>query len=152
MLQLKEFIMWGFLVLAGAGLIYAKGHSDATESLTIQHQAEQLAAVRQLEVERETTQRALAEVSKNWQDYLSTSKASADRTIADLRDRGIGLQVKLNDSIVSCVKRDGGLITDGRAELHPDTSRFLVEQAQRADAQVRGLQATVRSLQGGKHE
>ena len=149
MLNLKEFVMWAFLVFAGLGLAYAKGHSDATDKLTLEHQAAQLAAVRQLEVERETTQRTLADISKKWQSYLSTSSASADRTIAGLRDRGIGLQVKLNDALVSCVKRDGGQLVDGRADLHPDTSRFLVEQAQRADAQVRGLQDTVRALQGG---
>lgn len=151
MLNLKEFVMWGLLVLAGLGLVYAKGHSDATDSLTLEYQTQQLAAARQLEVERETTQRALADVAKNWQDYLSTSKASADRTIAGLRSDGIRLQVKLNDSIVSCVKRDGGSITDGRAELHPDTARFLIEQAQRADAQVTALQETVRTLQGEPH-
>ncbi|WZX11507.1 Rz-like lysis protein [Pseudomonas phage YZU-PF-006] len=150
MLNLKEFVMWGLLVSVGLGLAYSKGHSDATDKLTIEHQAVQLAAARQLEVERATTQKAIADISKEWQGYLATSSESADRTIAGLRDRGIGLQVKLNDAIVSCVKRDGGQLTDGRADLHPDTSRFLIEQAQRADAQVRGLQNTVRALQGGK--
>lgn len=149
MLNLKEFVMWGFLVMTGLGLTYAKGHSDATDSLTIKHQTEQLAAVRQLEVERDTTQKALADVSKNWQAYLATSQSSADRLLADLRSRNVGLQVKLSDSIVSCVTSSGGLITDGRADLHPDTSRFLIQQAQRADAQVRGLQDTVKTLQGG---
>jgi hypothetical protein len=149
MLNLKEAIMWGFLVAVSLGLVYAKGHSDATDSLTIKHQTEQLAAARQLEVERETTQKALADVSKNWQAYLATSTSSADRVLNDLRSRNVGLQVKLSDSIVSCVTSSGGLITDGRAELSEDTSRFLIEQAQRADAQVTGLQKTVRALQGG---
>lgn len=149
MLNLKEFVMWGFLVLAGLGLVYAKGHSDATDSLTIKHQTEQLAAVRQLEVERETTQKALADVSKNWQAYLATSTSNANRVLDDLRGRNVRLQVKLSDSVVSCVTSGGGSITDGRAELHTDTSRFLIGQAQRADAQVRGLQETVKALQGG---
>jgi len=149
MLNLKEFVMWGFLVLVGMGLVYTKGHSDATDSLTIKHQSEQLAAARQLEVERETTQQALADVSKNWQAYLATSTSSADRVLDDLRGRNVGLQVKLADSIVSCVTSGGRSVTDGRAELHEDTSRFLIEQAQRADAQVSGLQGTVRALQGG---
>jgi hypothetical protein len=149
MLNLKEFVMWGFLVAVGLGLVYTKGHSDATDSLTLKHQTEQLAAARQLEVERDTTQKALADVSKNWQAYLATSASSANRILDDLRGRNVGLQVKLSDSIVSCVTSNGGLITDGRAELHPDTSRFLIEQAQRADAQVTGLQKTVRALQGG---
>ena len=149
MLSLKELLMWGFLVLAGAGLIYAKGHSDATDSLTLQYQTQQLAAARQLEVERETTQRALADISKNWQSYLASSKGNADRVLNDLRSNGISLQVKLNDALVSCVTSSGGPVPNGYAELHPDTSRFLIEQAQRADAQVSGLQETVRALQGG---
>lgn len=149
MLNLNKFVMWGFLVAVGIGLVYAKGHSDATDSLTIKHQTDQLAAARQLEVERDTTQKALADISKNWQAYLATSTGSADRVLDDLRRRNVGLQVKLSDSIVSCVTSGGRSITDGHAELHPDTSRFLIEQAQRADAQVTGLQKTVRALQGG---
>ncbi|QNJ57531.1 Rz-like spanin [Pseudomonas phage PlaquesPlease] len=151
-MAIKELVAGIILFLAALGLAYTKGHSDATDKLTIEHQAAQLAAARQLEVERETTQRTLADISKNWQDYLKASSSTAARTLDDLSAAGIGLRVKLNDALVSCVKRDGGQLTDGRADLHKDTSRFLIEQAQRADAQVRGLQETVRALQGGKHE
>ena len=149
MLNLKEFVMWGLLVLAGLGLVYAKGHSDATESLTIKHQAEQLAAARQLEVERETTQRALADISKNWQSYLKGSQGSAGRTIDDLRSRNIGLSIALSDATVKCVTADGRPLADGRAELRRDSAEFLIGQAQRADAQVRGLQDSIKTLQGG---
>lgn len=149
MLNLKEFVMWGFLVCTGLGLTYAKGHSDATDTLTIKHQTEQLAAARQLEVERETTQRALAEISTNWQAYLSTSKASADRTIAGLRSDGIRLSVALSDATVKCVTADGRSLADGRAELREDVSQFLIGEAQRADAQVKGLQETIKTFQGG---
>ncbi|WYW04300.1 Rz-like spanin [Pseudomonas phage vB_PpuP-Kompost-2] len=149
MFKLKEFVMWGFLVLAGLGLVYAKGHSDATDSLTLEHQAQQLAAARQLEVERDTTQRALADLSKEWQAYIATSKASADRTIADLRGNGIRLSVALADSTVRCVTGDGRSLADGRAELREDVSQFLIGEAQRADAQVKALQGTIKTLQGG---
>ncbi len=149
MLNLKEFVMWGLLVCTGLGLTYAKGHSDATDTLTLKHQTEQLAAARQLEVERETTQRALADVSKNWQAYLSTSKASADRTIAGLRSNGISLSVALADATVKCVTADGRPLADGRAELRESDGRFLIEQAQRADAQVKGLQDSIKTIQGG---
>lgn len=148
MLNLKEFAMWGLLVCTGLGLVYAKGHSDATNTLTLKYQTEQLAAERQLEVERETTQRALADVSKNWQDYQATSKASANRTIADLRSNGIRLSVALSDATVKCVTADGRPIADGRAELRESDGQFLIEQSQRADAQVRGLQGVIRTLQG----
>lgn len=150
MLTLKEFFMWGLLVLAGLGLTYCKGHEDATKSLTLKHQTEQLVAARQLEVERETTQKALADVSKNWQAYLKDSQGAAGRTLADLRSRNIGLSVALADSTVRCVTGSGRPLADGRAELREDVSEFLVGQAQRADAQVKGLQETVKVLQGGR--
>lgn len=149
MLNLKEIVMWGLLVATGLGLTYAKGHADATKSLTITHQEQMLEATQKLEEERERTQTALNAQSTAWQEHVAKSKELADRTIADLRSRGIRLQVKLNDSIVSCITSDGRPVVDGRADLSEDTSRFLIEQAQRADAQVKYLQGTVKSLQGG---
>lgn len=149
MLKLKEFIMWGFLVAIGLGLVYAKGHSDATDSLTLKHQSEQLNAVKALEEERATTQSALADVSKNWQAYLKESQRTAGRTVADLGSRNIGLSVALSDATVRCVTGSGRPLADGRAELRRESAEFLVGQAQRADAQVRGLQETVKTLQGG---
>jgi hypothetical protein len=152
MLNLKEFFMWGLFVCIGLGLVYTKGHSDATDSLTLKYQTEQLAAARQLEVERETTQRTLADLSKNWQAYITTSKASADRTINDLRGNGIRLSVALSDATVRCVTSDGRPLGNGRAELREDVSQFLIGEAQRADAQVRYLQGVVQTLQGGPND
>lgn len=149
MLNLKEFAMWGLLVLAGLGLVYAKGHSDATDSMTLKIQEDQLTAARLLEEERATTQRTLADLSKNWQAHLATSKASANRTIDDLRGNGVRLSVALSDATVRCVTGDGRSLSNGRAELHKDTSEFLIGEAQRADAQVTYLQGVVKTLQGG---
>lgn len=149
MLNLKEFVMWGFLVAVGLGLVYAKGHSDATDSLTLKYQSEQLEAIQALEVERETTQRTLADLSNKWQGHLKESQGLADRTINDLRGNGIRLSVALSDATVRCVSSDGRPLSNGRAELHPDASQFLVREAQRADAQVTYLQGVVKTLQGG---
>jgi hypothetical protein len=149
MLNLKEFVMWGFLVLAGMGLVYAKGHSDATDSLTLKYTSEQLTASQALEEERATTQRALADLSNNWQAHLAASKASANRTVNGLRSDGIRLSVALADSTVRCVTGDGRSISNGRAELREDSAEFLVGEAQRADAQVTYLQGVVKTLQGG---
>lgn len=149
MLNLKEAIMWGFLVLAGLGLVYTKGHTDGTNQATLQSQAALIAANRKLEESRNAQTASLALVSGSWQKALKGSQESAARTIADLRDRGIGLRVQLADATVRCTTGDGRPLADGTAELRSDTAQFLVEQAQRADAQVKGLQATVRILQGG---
>jgi hypothetical protein len=152
MLNLKEFVMWGLLVLAGLGLVYAKGRSDENTQWTIKSQTEQLAAVRQLEVERETTQRALADLSNNWQAHLAASKASTNRTVNALRSDGIRLSVALADETVRCVTGDGRPLSDGRAELRTDSSEFLIGEAKRADAQVTYLQGVVRTLQGEPNE
>lgn len=147
---LKEIALAVALAAGALGLAYTKGHSDATDTMTIKHQAELLAANRQLEVEREQAQQTIAAISKEWQGYLGSSKASADRVVADLRSRNIGLSVQLADATVRCVTSDGRPLPDGRAELRSDFASALIEQAQRADAQVKGLQKTVRALQGGK--
>lgn len=149
MLNLKEFVMWGLLVLAGLGLVYAKGHSDATDSLTIQHQQEQLDASKKLEEQREQYTKALAAQSKEWQDYNASSQESASRVVADLRSRGIGLSVQLADAKVRCVTGDGRPLSDGRAELREETATALVRIARDADAQVKALQGSVKILQGG---
>lgn len=151
-MNLKGIALGVLLALSALGMAYMKGHSDATDTLTIEHQSAQLAAARQLEVERETTQRTLAEISKNWQDYVATSQSTAARTVADLRSRNVGLSVQLADATVRCVTGDGRPLADGRAELRTDAAEFLIEQAQRADRQVKALQETVKTLQGGQHK
>lgn len=149
MLKLKEFVMWGFLVIGGLILVYTKGHSDATDTLTIAHQTQLLAASQRLEEQRAAQQAALAAINKQWLTVSTKPSVSSDPVLADLRDRNIRLRVKLADSIVSSVTGSGGPELDAPAELHPDTSRFFIEQAQRADAQVTALQETVRVLKGG---
>lgn len=148
MLNLKEFVMWGALVLGGLILVYTKGHSDATDTLTIAHQSQLLAASQRLEEQRVAQQAALAAINEKWLSASATPSVSSAPVLADLRDRNIRLRVQLADAIVSSVTGGGGSEPDGYAELHPDASRFLVEQAQRADAQVTALQDTVRVLKG----
>lgn len=152
MLNLKEFVMWGLLVLTGLGLVYAKGRSDENIQWVAKTQSEQLQAQAKQEAEREQYTKALAAQSKEWQDYNASSQESARRVVADLRSRGIGLSVELADAKVRCVTGDGRPLADGRAELREETSTALVRIARDADAQVRALQGTVKTLQGGTHE
>lgn len=149
MLNLKEFVMWGLLVMAGFGLVYAKGRSDENIQWVAKTQAEQLQAKAEQEAEREQYTKALAAQSKEWQDYNTTSQESASRVVSDLRSRGIGLSVQLADATVRCVTGDGRPLSDGRAELRKETAEDLVRLARDADAQVSNLQGTVKILQGG---
>ncbi|MEJ3666525.1 lysis system i-spanin subunit Rz [Stutzerimonas stutzeri] len=136
-----------FLVLVlsfALGYTYRDGKADK-EAL-----AQQNTHLIQLNKEREALQGALDEISGAWHAENRKVQGDADRTIATLRSDGIRLRVQLADAVVSSVTGNSGSDPDGRAELHPDASRFLVGEAKRADAQVRALQETVRKLQGGQ--
>ncbi|WAT31179.1 hypothetical protein OZ428_12840 [Pseudomonas sp. GXZC] len=143
-----------FLGLACACLlalgIYSKGWHDRDIKASNEKAQAQIQFNSKREEERAATQKALNEVSKNWQVYSANSKGMAQRTIDRLRDDGIRLSVKLADSTVCNVTGSCGPVSNGKAELHQDTSRFLIEQAQRADEQVNALQQIVRRLQGEK--
>lgn len=135
-----------FLILA---LVWLHGYSTRDHRAEQEALAQQNEHLIQLDREREALQGALDEVSGAWQAQAHKIQGDADRALADLRSRNIRLRVQLADTKVTSVTGQGGPEPDGRAELHPDASRFLIGQAQRADAQVKALQATVRALQGG---
>ena len=150
MLNLKEFVMWGLLVTAGLGLAYAKGHSDATDTLTLKQQADQLVAARQLEVERDAMQKAIADVSLNWKAQLDKTGTAAAGVIADLKSRNISLSVKAADGVVCRTLGGSGPVTNGRVPLRDEDAQFFIGEAKRADITINALQQTVRALQGGK--
>ncbi|AUV61704.1 Rz-like spanin [Pseudomonas phage Henninger] len=146
---LKEIALWGLLVLGALGLAYAKGHSDATDTLTLEQQAAQLVAARQLEVERDATQKTLAELSLNWKAQLDASKTAAAGTIADLKSRNISLSVKAADGLVCRTLGGSGPVVNGRVPLRDEDAEFLVGEAKRADLTITALQGVIKALQGG---
>ena len=129
--------------------IYFKGYSDSDRKHL--NEATQTALVfrQKQEEEREQSQKALADISQQWQAYLSKKSALSQGAIDRLRANGISLSVELADARVCAVTGSCGPVPNGRAELSDNTSRFLIEQAQRAGAQVTGLQNVVKELQGG---
>lgn len=142
----------GLLALVCACLIalgiYLKGYHDSDTKHLLEAQSAQLAFNKKQEEEREKSQAALADISKQWQAYLAKKSSVAQGTIDRLRSDGISLRVQLADATVRSISSDGRSVPNGYAELHPNTSRFLIEQAQRADHQVTALQQTIRELQG----
>ncbi len=148
-MNLKEFVMWGLLVITGLGLSYCKGHEDATNSLTLKQQADQLVAARQLEVERDTTQRTLAEQALAWKKQLDQSSSAAAVVVADLKSRNIRLSVKAADGVVCRTLGGSGPDTDGRVPLRDEDAQFLVGEAKRADSTITALQGVIKTLQGG---
>jgi len=128
--------------------VYLKGYHDSDTKHLLEAQTAELAFNKKQEEEREKSQAALADISNQWQAHLAQKSSLAQGTIDRLRADGIGLRVQLADATVRGLSACSGPIFDGYAELHPDTSRFLIEHAQRADAQVTALQQTIRELQG----
>ena len=129
--------------------IYFKGYNDSDQKHLNEATKTALVFRQKQEEEREQSQKALADISQQWQAYLANKSALSQGTIDRLRDGGIRLSVELADARVCAVTGSCGPVTNGRAELSDNTSRFLIEQAQRADAQVIGLQNVVKELQGG---
>lgn len=152
MLNLKEFVMWGLLVLTGVGLIYAKGHSDATDSLRIEQAIEREASAKKLEVVRNETQRALTDLSLNWKAQLDKSQGAANRTIADLKSRGIGLSVQAADGVVCRTLSGSGPVVNGRVPIRDEDAGFLIGEAKRADLTITALQGVIKTLQGGTND
>jgi uncharacterized membrane protein len=133
-----------FLVLAlcfTLGYSYRDYKADK-ETLTLQNNHLVLT-----EQQRDHYQGELNAISQEWQERLKDAEGNAKRTIAGLRTDGYRLRIELADATVCSVTGDCGPEPDGRAELHPRAAEFLVGQAQRADAQVGALQATIRQLQ-----
>lgn len=135
-----------FLIL---GLTFSLGYSYRDNKADQEALIAQNNYLKQLNVERQSFQGALDEISGAWQAQVQKTQFDADRAIADLRRTGIRLRVKLADATVCTVTGSCGPNTDGSAELHPEASGFLIGEAKRADAQVKALQDVVKVLQGG---
>lgn len=129
--------------------IYLKGYFDSDQKHLQEATQAALVFRQKQEEERAQSQKAVADISQHWQAYLNAKSEVAQGAINRLRADGVSLRVKLADATVHSVTASGGPIPNGYAELSEDTSRFLIEQAQRADNQVIALQETVRRLQGG---
>lgn len=128
--------------------IYFKGYNDSDQKHLNEANTTALVFRQKQEEEREQSQKALADISQQWQAYLANKSSLSQGTINRLRADGIRLSVELADARVCAVTGSCGPVPNGRAELSDNTSRFLVEQAQRADAQVTGLQKTIQELKG----
>ena len=152
MLNLKEIVMWVFLLLVGAGIIYAKGYSDSTETHTKKLNEAQIELLNQKEAHRVQLQETQSALEAEWRQKNALVQSAAARTVDELRSSNVRLSVKLADVTVASVTGGDQCRADGRAELHRETSEFLIGEAQRADSQVKALQATIRNLQEVSHE
>lgn len=138
----------GTVVILGA--VYFAGDHNATQRANYKAEQVLTQTLRKQEEERADAQRAMADISKQWQTYTAEREARSNAVLSSLRDSGIRLQVQLADAKRDSVTNSGRPLANGYAELHENTSRFLIGEAQRCDAQVSALQQTIRRMQGGK--
>lgn len=96
-------------------------------------------------------QAAVQEVSKKYQDDIAALEGSTDRVIADLRNDGKRLSVKLSATTRELADNRGCLI-DGRAELDEEFSKRLIGVTQKGDAWIKALQNTIKEMQKKKKE
>lgn len=141
---LRQAIPW--LV---AGLLFCSGYWVADNKWEAKVNNEYITKLEARENQRAAIQGEIDKVSAEWQDKMSALEGSTDRVIADLNRDNKRLRVKVNTSGLteSDISR---CFPNGRVELHPETSKSLIQIAQEADIKEKALQDTIRRLQGVK--
>lgn len=144
MLQLlRRAIPWFFaIVLFASGWHMGANQTDAQWKEVIQNDyVERVKAT-------ETTQRAVNEVSRRYQEELAALEGSTDRIIDELRGDNKRLRIRIkNTRSAQGVSR---CESDGRAELDDRDAKRILAVTQKGDAWIRALQDTIRELQKEK--
>lgn len=132
-----------------AAVMFAGGYHTANNKWEAKVNAEYTSNLKASEDTRLAVQAEVNKVSKRFQDEMSSLEGSTDRIIADLKSDNKRLRVRVNTSGLteSDVSR---CFTNGRVELHPETSKSLIRITQEADLKEKALQDTIRRLQGVK--
>lgn len=143
---MKQYALKFLLVLGCVLSIYFMGLKDGVHKeytrLTELHQTE----TKRLKEARDEVQSKLDGIAKRHAEDAQRSESLAAGTVAELRDRGIRLSVKLANTKREAVEAYNRGLTDGRAELHPETAEALVRITQDADRHVKALQETLREV------
>lgn len=137
-----KFIIVAAVMAACTYLGYSSGYQSADTKWKETVHADYIA---KQEANR-ITQEALNDISREHQEELAKGQADAASTVDALERTGVRLRVKLKDtgSQLGECRRE----SDGKAELHRETSEALIRITQDADKHVSALQKTVMALQG----
>jgi hypothetical protein len=142
LLFLKKALPWvllvGALFLGGAKYGYDKANTKWEQEVHNEY-------VKRTEATA-NKQAAVNAVSQEYQDDLAALEGSTDRVIADLRNDGKRLRVKLSSTSRE-LQDNGGCLIDGRAELDEEFSKRLIGVTQRGDAWIKALQNTIIEMQ-----
>ena len=139
--NLKGWLIAGAFAL-GMTLAYNHGYDKADTKWTQEVHNEY---VKRTEATADK-QAAVAKVSAEYQEDLAALEGSTDRVIADLRNDGKRLRVKLSATSRE-LQDNGGCLVDGRAELDEEFSKRLIGVTQRGDVWIKALQNTIKEMQ-----
>lgn len=134
------------LVLGAVLSIYFMGLKDGNHSATLKCAGEQSSEVIRIQGERDELQAKLDARAKTWAEDQKGSEGAARRTVDRLTESNVRLRVKLADATVEAVQGYNRGQSDGKAELHRETSEALIRITQDADRQVEALQDTLREV------
>lgn len=136
-----------FLLVLGAVLsIYFMGLKDGTHSATLKCAGQQSSELIRIQGERDEIQEVLNETARNWAEDQARSESIAHGTVDRLAESNVRLRVKLADATVEAVQGYNRGQSDGRAELHRETSEALIRITQDADRHVKALQDSLKEV------
>lgn len=129
-------------VLVTFGWGYRKGAEHERGVVAQAH----LDEVQRIEKERDDVQAELNQTARNWAEDQARSESLARGTADRLAESDVRLRVKLADATRAEVQGYNRGRSDGKAELHRETSEALIRITQDADRQVEALQKVIKEV------
>lgn len=136
-------------ILLGLGailLVYFTAYKDGNHDATLKCAGEQSSELIRIQGERDDIQAKLNETARKWAEDQKRSQSSSASTVDRLTESNVRLSVKLADATVEAVQGYNRGVSNGRAELHRETSEALIGITQDADRQVKALQDSLKEV------
>lgn len=143
---MKETVLKALVVLGAVLSVYWMGVLKGEQNGATKALNDHVVELRRIEKERDDVQAELNQTARNWAEDQARSESTA-RSLADrLAESGIRLRVKTADATRAEVEGYNRGVSDGKAELHRETSEALIRITQDADRHVQALQDTIKEV------
>ncbi|WYW00679.1 Rz-like spanin [Pseudomonas phage vB_PpuP-Vasula] len=143
---MREAALKILLVLGAVLSIYFMGLKDGKHDATLKCAGEHSSELIRIQGERDDLQEKLNARAQTYAEDQARAEGSAHGTADRLAQSNVRLRVKLADATVEAVQGYNRGVSDGKAELHRETSEALIRITQDADRQVEALQDTLREV------
>ncbi|AWH14585.1 endopeptidase [Pseudomonas phage 22PfluR64PP] len=135
------------LLVLGAVLAFGWfAREDGKDVATLKCAGEHSSELLRIQGERDEIQAKLNSTAKAWAEDQARSKSIASGTVDRLAQSDVRLRVKLADATIEAVQGYNRGKSDGRAELHRETSEALIGITQDADRHVKALQESLKEV------